>query len=592
MKKEDFTQNIKEIEYIYDFLISLLPVNDLMFILSKKLESRENELVAKILLFINLKKIQNNKLNDLDKENDNLIKNNIINAEPFELINPKDLNKGGSLLHKERKKILEGMRVFEDNFFKDFFELNETEQYKIISEIIYILVKISYEKYLNNYKLFLKDWSKGILKCVKESKAKNKRKGVMAENLLLLICGNNKELLEEAIDKDEKWFINRFGSRKKLFVDIYNELDYEDSIKENGVTVNPNELGLITEDEKRILINSQLKSLKEYYKESVYNFNSKTLLSNSLLDKILTVYIIKRAQNGDDTAFEALFRCYKTGAESVAKKFLSKKRRGFSNWNFNPSGQLAEDNVTSVALSILSLVLRGDNPLTLFRNIDNKTPVDVILKRRVFELVFDTYDINLKVTDALLSGTTESFNDFKNKSKNVRNRAKQKKQSGRDDLALNYYKKSIEISLGSFSALTLDVSLLSYNTEPYYYIVSSPKYNSLCYKPNKNHNLTVYLFGTKRSSCDEHKKKFSDGIMFQLLNNWFSSITETRNGKRHIKQDDYASSASLDNNYIERPDDDEEDNSLHRSKNGGGVLKDREMNKILDKMSKERGDWA
>ncbi len=191
----------------------------------------------------------------------------------------------------------------------------------------------------------------------------------------------DKELRHDlTIDEDEyriepnRWSSNEHGIIINCDEDnIWYRKKYERSVENHRIAyergyAKGNLINMGSGNEGRI-------SLCDLYEEKIEEgLNTKQLkkyaYSNDLLEQLLFLYVIKRAQMQDEIAADLLFNMYRYAIERKAEYWIKgiEKQGGIK---FKQEGELGVTNVKNMALNFLRLLISGDDPEYLFEHIKN-----------------------------------------------------------------------------------------------------------------------------------------------------------------------------------------------------------------------------
>jgi hypothetical protein len=349
---------------------------------------------------------------------------------------------------------------------------------------------------------------------------------------------------QEIRDEDEKRK-KRSGLRRHIWINLDEELDLsklkitKDYWIQTLQDTSSDLPKIIEQHDGYIYINGKRESLSSLYENWFNNYKrgSKTIKldSDDLLDNIFALYLIKRAQNGDDDAVEILCKKYQKMAERKALRFIREKASGREIERFSESGFFSEEDIKSVARDILRLLIKGDNPSVLMSEIDSvdDAGVELVLNRKIHRILFNLYEEKLKHYNITTNYISLLDVNFRKKLKDLNCRAKQHKKI-KPNTEAHYLEKIISLSLDYIAKLDINCRSRDLHFDIYSNIIYFSNYNKWTYKPNKKTNLTSWLFGSVKS-----EGKFG-GMFWQKLNDWFRSKTYTKSGKRYIKNEDYA----------------------------------------------------
>jgi len=426
--------------------------------------------------------------------------------------------------------------------FTDFFEkFNKKQFLQIIAKTLYLLAVFNTTKTLHQLANLQKSWQAEFKQTIK--KIKNKRKGEQAKELLKVVLGDKIEDTE-AIRKEEEKDVEKYG--KRLFdisINLDEELDLsrlhwgDYSIK--TMKLYSPEMPQILEDHHKtidITINQipETFSLEEYYELKINTISSEMLRnSKDLLDNILIVYAIKRAQNGDEKAVKVLFNCYKDNAEGLAVNFINKKAGGLikdvAKPKFNQVGQLSYENVKMVVKEILYLLLSGDRPSSLFKYLDSakeeKPEIGILLHRRIYNILMESYNVAYMTLITIIKTIYSQNLIFKRQMRNMNYQMNKAIKSQKESIELEYLAKIFNLALHQINWISANTLTATAVLTPYNFAVYSPSFNKAVFKPSKKCNLTTWIFGSK---------KFS-GMLWQKLNDWYRGQTFIEKGRRLVK---------------------------------------------------------
>lgn len=263
-------------------------------------------------------------------------------------------------------------------------------------------------------------------------------------------------------------------------------------------------------------------SLRKYYDENMDKFSPTTLKSKDLLDQIFVIYVIKRAQNGDKKALQKLYDCYIETAKKIAL-------RKFSTLKFSGGGQFDKSNLESIASSLLWILLGGDSLEKLPFCLENNLKVDLQLTRKLEDKILNIYWAMFFQLEFSTEYLFHEWKKWKKKIKNLKYNLKKSTLKNNHDSLIRYAIKICNISLQHLGLVKTISSAISYSLDPYFMLAISPKFNKYLYIPTKGSNLTTWLFG--------NGKKWR-GMFWQKLNDWYKSVTYTKNRRRFIKPED------------------------------------------------------
>ncbi len=467
--------------------------------IKNKLKGKNAEIFSTTLLFYTGERILKIKIND-----------ELRKYEDFEKIN-------------SFKKLKEDISFEFDKYLESIEKLDFLGA---ISEIIYWITKIEGGRQVKIHKDFLSSWYQWHVYLEKENKSK--REGQKIIEKLRLIMGDKVNDLEQ-INNEYLAEIDRFKAGKKnIFVNIDHEIDVNSSIYNDNLYLPEKWLGknqdfrVVEEHTKCIVIDDKTYSLRDYYNLVKDSIDENWLKSKDLLKQIVTIYLIKRCQNGDNEAFDKLFSIYKDKAESVERKYL--KVRG---------GYINQGEVEGRSLTILTSLLKGDNPSYLFRSLgmktENKKPIDVINKKP-YSALNESYEYMFGMINNQYESLKGGLDYLEKNTKDLRNRSKKaKKLSTKEE----YYDKIIAYSGDVLSKIN-HAPMLFALLNPLDLLKISPKYNNYLFRPAPNRNLTTWLFGDK--------EKAFPGMVWTSLSNLFDRRIPRSNDS--FNEDEYYQDSS------------------------------------------------
>lgn len=196
--------------------------------------------------------------------------------------------------------------------------------------------------------------------------------------------------------------------------------------------------------------------LWDLYEWWLPSLDSKRLKSIDLLDQILVVYTIKRALNGDSKAIDALFRAYERAAIGIACKMVKKRKLG----------QYLED-IKQDAWSFLRLTICGFTPESIFNSL---METEKILPFPKWIESFYIWYYSEYVPEAMTNHL---------------------EKIERQEQMHPIYEAFFILALLCFYTPIRDKNRWVAKNR-----TRINRFNSYSYRPNKNTNLTVWLFGT------------------------------------------------------------------------------------------------
>ena len=286
-------------------------------------------------------------------------------------------------------------------------------------------------------------------------------------------------------------------------------------------------------------------SLADYYGQRIDFLQRSVVESKDLLDQIFVTYTIKRAQEGDDRAFNALFNCYSKAAEGLAVDFIKRKAHAIKNSSqFNDGGSLSSDEAQSAVLGFLAATIKGDAPDVLFRNLDvppSERKENIMLANRKPEAVLLTAQSDAFTTHAVAAEQfLKQHRVFKRTMKNLNYRFNKAKTS---KSRMDYLDKIFSYSHRHLSIIGTGSIMALVTFNPYNLAKFARTRNKWAYTPNKHSNLTTWLFGSPRS-----KAKNLPGYLTWRLQDWFKSHTSKSAHSEYVSPEDYSSSSDYEIN--------------------------------------------
>jgi hypothetical protein len=418
-----------------------------------------------------------------------------------------------------------------------------------IANVTYWIAKIEGARMIKLHENFVKDWIRSHVKTTRETVSL--RKGEQAKALLRNIVGEDIDNVDKMIEEEER-SKRRIG--KWISINLDEELDvskltvgeYHILTMQNVDSGLPN---IVTERDECIYINDKGYNIREYYEERAARFKKELLKSQDLLDQILVIYIIKRAQNGDEVAFDFLFRCYEDSAARLARKFLRVKAANYKINEFEPSGLLSVDEGISEVRRLLMLNLKGENPSNAIKYLDaspeDKKNTDR-LNKKPYEAFLESYEIMFELINKQTLLLRSGLEKLKKRGKDLKHRSYKTR-------SFNYKVEHLEVlfSISQSYLLQAQKSVTTFSIiNPADMLRISPKFNKSLYRPNKKSNLTIWLFGLKNSPKQQ-------GVLWWGLDAWFKSHTLVKNGKRLVPQEDYSHIEPDENEYSENSSDED-----------------------------------
>lgn len=129
-------------------------------------------------------------------------------------------------------------------------------------------------------------------------------------------------------------------------------------------------------------------SLRELYEDKVENNLlpsdlEKWARSNDLLEQVLFLYVIKRAQRQDEIAADLLFKTYEKAVEGKAKYWIKGIEYKYG-LQFREISELGPENIKKVAKIFLRMLITGDDPEAIFAHIktlDDSRNIELLFTR-------------------------------------------------------------------------------------------------------------------------------------------------------------------------------------------------------------------
>lgn len=220
-------------------------------------------------------------------------------------------------------------------------------------------------------------------------------------------------------------------------------------------------------------------SLNDIYKDWLLTLTPEKMKSNDLLDRILVTFTIKRALNGNKKAIDKLCILFQNTAEAIAVKMAEARKLS----RYLP-------DIRQQARILLRLQITGFPPLEILKGL-----------------------------------TDDNDKGFLRIPKNVKK------------FYIHWLTKEVPVQLKKYPFLDfLDVPVLLNPNSPIHSDTKwrlTPKairqFNSFSFRPNKNTNLYIWLFGTKRNPM---QGRFCQAIDEEL--NWYYKME----GKTNKKEND------------------------------------------------------
>lgn len=367
---------------------------------------------------------------------------------------------------------------------------------EFIAKLTYWLAKIEAEDIIKLQRDHLISWNQWDLYLKVNNK--NSRKGEKMKAKLRVIMGNQIDGLEKIKERREE-DVDRFLTGKMhLFVNIDREIDFEKAENKDNVILPYKWLGekqdfrVIEEDDNFVNENGKTYTLKKYYLDIAKEKINKNWLKNkSLLNQVITVYLIKRCQNGDQEAFSILFGLYKDTAKKLEAWFIKKY------YYMRDIDYLMLDKSTD----ILSALLKGDEIHYLFEQLDKsqKEKRDehiFVINKKIYDALEDSYNAMYKYLSGQLLMLEHYLEVFEEKTRNPRNRLTKVQNEKK---RLEYLQKIFYYSTDLIHRVDLSCTTFQlFNPNDFLKISSS--YNKFLFTPSKETNLTTWLFGKKEGN--------------------------------------------------------------------------------------------
>jgi hypothetical protein len=396
-----------------------------------------------------------------------------------------------NLENLEKKDSLLKLKQQAEELFSDY--LNSVDKFvflEAISEITYWLAKVEGARQIKIHEDFLSSWLQWHRYL--ERKNKNKREGQKTKEKLRIILGDKiddiAQIYSEHIDD-----VERFESGKKnIFVNIDQEIDVgraESSsllfLPERWLSVDDMKFRVIEEHTECVLIDGKKYSLREYYEIVKSEIGEGWLKSKDLLKQIITIYLIKRCQNGDEEAFSRLFNLYRDKAERVELSYIKERR-----------GLIDVDEVKGRGSTILTSLLKGDDPSYPYKALEysrsDKQGLDPLNKKP-----YDALNESYKSMFAMISGQLAHLtNELENLEKNTKDFRSRSRKARKTRTKQEYFEKTFVLSHRTLAKINFAPTIfMLFN--PLDFLKISPKYNKYLFRPVPDGNLTTWLFGDK-----------------------------------------------------------------------------------------------
>ncbi len=381
-----------------------------------------------------------------------------------------------------------------------------------ISEITYWMAKIEGARQIKIHEEFLSSWA--LWDKYLENKNKYKRKGQRIKEKLRIILGDQVDNIEQ-IYSDFIDEIGRFKEGKKhITIDVDQEIDTK-SAEPNQLLFIPEirsderNFRLINENTKCVFLNNKEYTLNDYYEIIKNEIDKNWLKSRDLLKQIISIYLIKRCQSGDNDAYNKLFTLYKDKAKNVALSYI--KKRGNTIDGHEVDGREA---------TILTVLLKGDDPSYLYKmlehNRSDKKGIDV-LNKKPYVALQESYQQMFMMVNNQYDYLCKQLYDLEKNTKDFRNRSKKAKKV---ETRRNYFENIFSLSQYSLLWFETTPTLFELFT-PFHFLKISQNYNKYLFRPAPNRNLTTWLFGDK-------DKEFK-GMIWISLSNLFDKRTHNTN---------------------------------------------------------------
>lgn len=396
---------------------------------------------------------------------------------PYSFFDIENLNKKRSL-DESQKEAEDLLSSYLDSIDKDKF-------LESISEITYWMTKIELKEQIEIHKKYLQSWAEWH--SYLEKKNKNKREGEKMKEKLRIILGDKIDDLEKIKEEYQKNIERLKAGKENLFVNIDHEIDVSKS-KPSDIFILPHvwlgenkDFRVIEENTDCVLLNNERYSLKEYYEIVKDNIDQKWLTDKDILKQVITIYLIKRCQNGDEDAFNKLFKLYENRVKKLELNFIKQYK------NIN------EDNIKGKGVRALGSLLKGDTPSLTYeylnKNRFEKQYIDLLNKRpyialnEVYENMFAVINNQFYRLNNELKSLEKNTKDYRNRVKKVKPQTKKK-----------YFKNIFTISQNALvKSSFFPTTFMLF--DPIIFLSISPKYNKYLFRPAPNRNLTTWLLG-------------------------------------------------------------------------------------------------
>lgn len=470
---------------------------------------------------------------------------------------------GKSQTQEERDahyKAMEGGRKIEEWWNNELESIDRLEFLRFAAEFASTLAFVQSRIDLNSRKNLYIAWRAELKALSPRLRRMNKQQ--QSKESLAILFGDDMEAIAKQMEADDE--VNIFGHRThaRTWVNLDNELDLSrltrgdydiETLEDEGM-----DCKIILENEPSIHIRidgvDQEISLLEYFEkkfkdeEKINMLPRDFLKSKDLLDNILIVYIIKMAQGGNEKAYNFLFDRYKQKAHKVALSFIRGKSLALKGREAALSGVFEEKNVTAVSETILKILLSGDIPSLVIRELargKDRPDVSMMLNRWLHHIINQSYQLAFVSLEAHIEIMKANDAKFRKDLKNIKHRTKIAKS---EKSRRHYLEATFSLGMQQIWSTDIQAGLSMASIRPSAMVALSSYFNSGVYKPNKQSNLTSWLFGS-----EEFK-----GVFLQKLGDWYKSQTYTVGKKRRVKTDDFGISKSVDEKRLPSESVDEE----------------------------------
>jgi len=476
--------------------------NDSIKILQKKLKGTTQEIFNKIVFYYAAIRIAKIKYEETLRKQE-------------------DFDKIGKL-----RKLKDECEALFDDYLKS---IDKTLFLEAISEIMYWIAKVEGARQAKVHSDFLSSWAQWH-KYI-QGKNKNRLKGQQVKEKLRIIMGDKIDDYEKLHSEHMK-DIERFKAGKtSIFINIEQEIDVNKAEPDNNLLLPARRLGdkhdfwIIEEYTECFTVGDETYNLRDYYELCKDKIDEDWIRSKNIINQIITIYLIKRCQNGDEEAFNKLFGLYRVKAEEVSDRYVRSR------------GQIVNpEDVKGRVLTILSALLKGDDPSHLLKTLNQgrkeKSGVD-LLNKKIYVALNESYETMFMMISNQYKYIQSLLANLEKKAKDYRHRLKTAKKA---DTKIKYCKQIFAVSQHTVSWIESTSTIFSMLGSPLDFMKISPQYNKFLFQPRPNSNLTTWLLGDKN-------KQFR-GMIWQSLCSLFDKRTSHNN--ESFSDEEYAESDNPD----------------------------------------------